>query len=353
MRALDAVTLKQLRAVAAVARRGSITAAAAELNLSPPAIHTQIKNLEDILQVRLLHRSADSAGSELTEAGRALCEAAERVEVALSQAGAEVAALAKGLRGRVVLGVVSTGKYFAPALVKRLVRAFPDLEIVLRVGNRTAVIEDLARHAIDLAVMGRPPRMPPVEAEPLGPHPHGLVAAPDNALAGRPGIGAEALLSQRFLAREAGSGTRILMTRYLDRIGEGTVFDMTEMDSNETIKQAVLAGLGIAFLSLHTVCDELRNGRLVTLDAPGLPIVRHWFLVWASDRPLRPAAERLRQEILAMQGTFLPEVPGHSQPALYIILIIGISLQPVRGAPESAGSTPSPPGRGHRCPRSG
>ncbi|WP_102223227.1 LysR family regulator CbbR [Acidimangrovimonas sediminis] len=306
MRGLDAITLKQLRALYAVARTGSITAAAESLRLTPPAVHSQIKGLEGIVEATLLHRATDSAGSQLTAEGQALLRAAERIEAVLSQGLSQVRALSDGHAGRVTLGVVSTGKYFAPSLVKRLKESLPGIEIVLRVGNRTEVIADLERGAVDMAIMGRPPRHPVVVAEPLGSHPHGIVAAPDHPLAGKPTVAAEALMSETFLAREDGSGTRILMARYLDRIGEGQIVEMVEMGTNETIKQAVIAGLGIAFLSLHTVMDELRFGRLVQLNAPGLPILRQWFLVWPDDAPLGPAAERVHQAIVALRGGFLP-----------------------------------------------
>jgi DNA-binding transcriptional LysR family regulator len=97
------------------------------------------------------------------------------------------------------------------------------------------------------------------------------------------------------------------MTRYLDRIGDGHVFETVEMGSNETIKQAVIAGLGIAFLSLHTVTEELHAGRLVLLNAPNLPILRRWYLAWPAGQPLRPVTARLRDEILGLQGDFLPQ----------------------------------------------
>ena len=109
-----------------------------------------------------------------------------------------------------------------------------------------------------------------------------------------------------MITREQGSGTRILMTRYLDGRAEGRVFDLVEMGSNETIKQAVMAGLGLAFLSLHTVMDELRAGRLVLVHAPGLPLVRHWFLVHPLHATLGPAAAAVQARIIALDGSFLP-----------------------------------------------
>ncbi len=307
MSGFEALTLKQLRALAAVARRGSIVAAAQELNLTAPAVHSQIKALEGVLAVPVLQRSSDTAGSQLTEYGQVLLEAAARIEVILSQAAGQVDALSRGHAGKVTLAVVSTAKYFAPKLVKRLKGLFPEIEVVLRVGNRGEVIRDLETQAADLAVMGRPPRWPPLDMSVIGPHPHGLVVAPDHPLADRAEVAAGDLWAETFLAREPGSGTRILMTRYLDRIGDGQVFETVEMGSNETIKQAVIAGLGIAFLSLHTVMDELHGGRLKLLPAPGLPIQRHWYLVWPTAQAMRPATERVQRAILDLKGNFLPD----------------------------------------------
>lgn len=308
---LEAVTLKQLRALVAVAETGSLTAAADRLSLTPPAIHSQIKNLEAAIGVTLLQRSPDAAGLVLTAEAGPVRDAALRIDVTLSQAADQVRALAEGRAGLVTLGVVSTGKYFAPRLVRSLNLLCPEVRIVLRMGNREGIIADLDRQAIDLAIMGRPPRVPPVNATLLGPHPHGIIAAPDHPLAGRRALTGADLDGSTFIAREPGSGTRTLMSRVLDRLGEGRDFELVEMGSNETIKQAVIAGLGIAFLSLHTVMEELGQGRVVLLDVPGLPMVRHWFLVQPQSVRLSPAAARLSAEILKLEGSYLP---GHAAP---------------------------------------
>lgn len=302
---MNALTLKQLRALDAVARGGSLTAAGEILSLTTPAIHTQIKGLEEAVGMKLIQRASDGAGSELTEAGKALRETARRIEDNLSQAEANLTAISRGQVGRITLGVVSTGKYFAPRLVKMLQDAHPEIELALRVGNRSTILEGMERGSFDIAIMGRPPRHPTVVAEPIGAHPHGLVAPPDHPLVGQ-GSSIDMLFEETFIAREPGSGTRILMSRWLDRIGDGRIYDTLEMDSNETIKQAVMAGLGIAFLSLHTVTDELQTGRLVQIDAPGLPLMRHWFLVRPeNDRP-RELTLRIWEEIVGLNGAFLP-----------------------------------------------
>jgi len=304
---LEALTLKQLRALGAVSRLGSITAAAELLGLTPPAVHTQLRGLETAMGCKVL-ASSGAGGAVLTPEGDAVLRASAQIEKALAACVERVRALRGGVAGVVVLGVVSTGKYFAPRLVARLHAAFPDVEVILKVGNRGQIIEDLQHGSIELAIMGRPPRNPPVIADVLGPHPHVLIAPPEHRLAGSERVDAAELLAETFIAREEGSGTRILMTRYLDRLGDGTPYRQMEMGSNETIKQAVMAGLGIAMISQHTVSDEIRTGRLVTLPADGLPIERRWYLLHREDLTLSPTLENVRDFILELEGDYFPSL---------------------------------------------
>lgn len=304
------LTLKQLRSLIAVAELRSLTAAAEALHQTTPAIHSQIKKLEDQIGRPLLERIPGGAGFGLTPSGQVLLKAARRIEANLSQAAAEIEALSRGLQGHVTLSVVSTAKYFAPRLVRMLRDSCPQIAVSLRVGNREAVIADLDQGLADLAVMGRPPRMPVVVAEPLGPHPHGVILPPGHPLAGQDGFEPAALLRETFICREEGSGTRILMMRFLDRFAEGHAPPMVVMDSNETIKQAVIASLGIAFLSLHTACEDLTGGRLVTLRGPGLPVMRHWYLVRPAEPAPSAAAERIWAAVVALAGAYLPRTPS-------------------------------------------
>lgn len=282
------ITLKQIRAVDAVGRYQSITRAAEALGLTPPAVHSQIRLLEEYIGCELVKRTS-SAGMELTSEGKIIQSLQQVIDSNLESSLAQINAMRRGLAGSVRLGVVSTGKYFAPSLVAGLKKALPDIEVALIVGNRDEIIEALAHRAVDLVVMGRPPRIPEVTAVPIGPHPHVIVAPPDHQLVGRAEVPAADLLKETFISREPGSGTRILMTRYLDRIGQGATYDTLVMNSNETIKQAVIAGLGVALISLHTVTEEIKSGRLALLHSPELPIVRQWFLLHRADQELSPA----------------------------------------------------------------
>lgn len=302
----EAITFKQLRALRAVADCGTMTAAAETLSLTPPAVHTQIRGLESALNSKLLESSGPS-GAVLTPEGTAVLDAERQIGEILNTCIDRVRALRDGQSGVVVLGVVSTGKYFAPGLVAQLRDAFPDIDVVLKVGNRDKIISDLQNRAVEFAIMGRPPRSPAVRAYELGPHPHGIIASPDHPLAGQDVVTPEDLLTATFISREQGSGTRILMTRYLDRIGEGVPYRQIEMGSNETIKQAVIANLGIAMISMHTACEEIRNGRLVLLNAPGLPIVRHWYLLHRQDFHLPETHRTVRDFVLGLNAEYLPK----------------------------------------------
>lgn len=305
----EAITIKQLRALRAVYDCGTMTAAAGTLSLTPPAVHTQIRGLESALRCKLLESSGPS-GAFLTPEGQAVLDAERQIGEILNTCLDRVRALRDGQSGVVVLGVVSTGKYFAPGLVAKLRDAFPDIDVVLKVGNRDKIITDLQNRAIELAIMGRPPRSPVVKAHELGEHPHVIIASPDHPLAKQETVSPEDLLAATFILREQGSGTRILMARYLDRIGEGASYRQIEMGSNETIKQAVIADLGIAMISMHTACEELRSGRLVRLNAPGLPIVRHWYLLHRQDFHLPQTHQTVRDFVLNLNASFLPSPPS-------------------------------------------
>ncbi len=288
-----------------------MTAAAEALHQTTPTIHSQIRTLEEIVGRPLVMRTDAQTGFRLTPAGAALAKAARRIEANLSQAEAEIAAMTRGYMGHVRLSVVSTGKYFAPRLVRHLHELVPEIEVSLRFGNRKEVIADLDQRATDLAVMGRPPRTQVVTATPLGPHPHGIILPPNHRLAGRDGFDPADLLEETFMSREEGSGTRSLMLRYFDRLAEVIEPRLIPMASNETIKQAVMAELGIAFLSLHTCRDELQSGRLVALRGLGLPVMGHWYLVRPAETAPDAATLRVAQAIENLGGAYLPQLTGN------------------------------------------
>lgn len=275
------------------------------MGLTPPAVHSQIRTLEEYLGSDLLQKSG-KLGMVLTAEGKLLQQAQHAIESSLRGCLNQISAMQNGLAGSVVLGVVSTAKYFAPALVAGLKKAFPNIDVILNVGNRDNIVTALHERSVDLVIMGRPPRSPAVTARTIGTHPHLMIAAPGHPLAGRQFVPPFELLNEVIISREPGSGTRILMTRYLDRVGEGIGYETMVMSSNETIKQAVMAGLGIALISQHTVTEELKSGRLVAIHSSDLPIERQWFLLHRAGQSLSPAMESVWNFICEHSGSYFP-----------------------------------------------
>ncbi|MGJ4889954.1 LysR family transcriptional regulator [Bradyrhizobium sp. HKCCYLRH3099] len=297
------LTIRQLRALVAVQNSGSVTSAAGRLNLTQPAVTLQIRNLQELAGLPLIQRTTD--GMILTEAGRSVLALAERVEAALLDCEQALDILAGRSGGRVAIGAVSTAKYFVPFAIAEFSRRFPKIDVTLRIGNRDSLREALRGYDLDIAIMGRPPADIPVDMRPFGKHPHIIIAPAGHRLARRKRIAPEDLAGEVFITREPGSGTRLLMETFLEKRGLHPKTSM-EMDSNETIKQAVIAGLGIAFISQHTVAHELSEGRLVMLRVVGLPIVRHWHAVRRADKLLLPPAQAMLDFFGKEGARFLP-----------------------------------------------
>lgn len=305
------VTLKQLRVLAAVARTGKITHAASELGVTPPAVTLQLQLLEEGAGVPLFNRTR--SGLRPTDAGAYVLGIQARIEATLSECS-ESLRLLRGLgSGRVAVGVVSTAKYFAPRMLAAFAGAHPQIEVRLVVGNREETIAALAQLKLDIAVMGRPPETIEVEWQAIGEHPHVVIASPQHRLVSHRRLPLDALGKETFLVREPGSGTRSLMERMFAKAHMAPRIGM-ELGSNETIKQAVMADLGIAFLSAHTVAAEVEAGRLRILPVRGLPIIRQWYAVRNRDKQLLPAGGAMWEFLVSKGAGFLPDVSALLHP---------------------------------------
>jgi LysR family transcriptional regulator for metE and metH len=300
-------SLRQLRALGAVTSAKSISAAAQLLSLTPPAVSQQLQLLEDTLGgVPVYERTA--TGLRPTEAGREVLTALERIEAALTDCAVAIDALRSMGGGRVSVGVISTAQYFAPFALAAFQRLHPLVEMRIQVGNRSEMIAGLEKFNLDVALMGYPPEHFPVERAIIGDHPHVIIAAPDHWLANRRAIPLTEIARETFLLRETGSGTRVLMLGLLSAANLPSGPRM-EIGSNETIKHAVMAGMGVAMVSAHIVAAEVADGRLAILDVEGLPIIRQWFVVRRTERRLLPAAQALWEHLQRAGAQFLPKTP--------------------------------------------
>jgi DNA-binding transcriptional LysR family regulator len=289
------VSLRQLRVFEAAASYRSFSKAAESLHLTQPGVSMHIKELETNAGIALF----DRVGRRLyvTEAGEELLLRARDILRALRAAEEAFDGL-KGLRrGRFHLTVVSAAKYVAPRLLARFRDEHPQIDIRLAVNNGDAVIEQLMNNAVDMAIMGRSPESLDITAQAFAENPHVVIAAPNHPLTDRREIPESTIARETFIVREPGSGTRSAMQEFFASHRLAVEVGM-EMASNETIKQAVMAGMGVSFVSRHSVDLELNTGRLVALDVRGLPVIRHWHVAHLAKKRLSPTARAFKDFVL-------------------------------------------------------
>jgi DNA-binding transcriptional LysR family regulator len=202
--------------------------------------------------------------------------------------------------GRLSLAATSTVNVVATDILARFRGRHPGVTVHLDVSNRAAVLDQLIGNRIDLAIMGQVPDGLGLEAIRFMDNPLVVIAPPDHPLVGKKSISVASLAAESFLVREAGSGTRGAMERFF-AARELEIQSSMEMSSNEAIKQAVQAGLGLGILSLQTLEMELALKRLAVLTVEGFPIMRHWYIVHRADKRLSPAAQAFKEFVLGAQ----------------------------------------------------
>ena len=303
------VTFRQLRVFTEVARNLSFVRAAEALHLTPPAVTMQIKELESAIELPLFDREGRKVS--LTTAGEYFLVYAKRLLATLKDADDAMARLRKLESGRLTVGMVSTAKYFVPQLLTRFREEHPGIELGLKVGaNREELVALLQHGEVDLAIMGRPPKEMATRSEPFAAHPHVFVAPPGHPVLTLDAVPAAEVAKHPLIVREAASGTRALMDRFFQEHHVQPRIAM-EMPSNETIKQAVMAGMGMSFLSLHTLGLELRSRLIEIVPVEDCPLVRTWNIVHLQSKVLSPAAEALRYFFLEHGEAHLAE---HDRP---------------------------------------
>jgi DNA-binding transcriptional LysR family regulator len=306
-------TLRQLQVFEAVARLASYSRAAEQLHLTQPAVSTQIRKLEGHAGLPLFEQLGKkiyltAAGTELQHHCHLIIRQFEEAEAAMTHF--------KGVsRGRLNVAVISAGDYFMPSLLVEFARRHEGVELNLSVHSRGDLLNHLADNLTDLAIMVRPPDDELTVAEPFAPHPYVIVAPRSHPLCAERHITLARLVRERFIVREVGSDTRHAMTDALKR-HHAQLNVALEVKSTETIKQAVIAGMGVAFISGHTVSRELRDGSLVALDVQGFPVRLNWYIVQRRNKRLPPVALAFREFLLA-EGAALVDrfVPVSAGPA--------------------------------------
>jgi DNA-binding transcriptional LysR family regulator len=291
-------TFRQLELFEAIARLGSFTKAADELHLTQPTVSMQIKKLTDTVGAPLLEQVGKKV--HLTDAGRDLLQATREIFSILDGFTMSVAERQGMKKGRLKLMAITTASYFAPRLLGEFSKLYPGIEVTLRVTNREQVLASMADNLDDLYILGQPPEDIDVVATPFMENPLVVLAAPNHPLAGKKRIPLKRLAQEPWLMREAGSGTRIAIEKLFASHGI-ELRPRLELGSNEAVKQAILSGLGISALSVHTLALD-QAGQFAVLDAESFPIRRHWYVVYPAARSPSLVARAFMDFLLRQDG---------------------------------------------------
>jgi DNA-binding transcriptional LysR family regulator len=298
-------TLRQLKVFEAVARHLSFSRAAEELHLTQPAVSTQIRKLEEHAENPLFEQFGKKifltpAGSELLQISRAIIQQFEAAEIAMTQF--------KGVSGgKLNVGVISAGDYFFPRLLVEFASRHRGVTLNFTVHNRDGLLTHINDNLTDLAVMVRPPTDLDTVNQPFAPHPYVIVAALNHPLVGQSSIPVSTLMREPFVVRERGSDTWHSMEEgFGDDLRDINI--AMEIRSTETIKQAVIAGMGVSFLSAHTISQEMKSGSLRVLDVQGFPLMLHWYVVHKRTKRLPPVAQAFKDFLLSDGAALISQV---------------------------------------------
>jgi DNA-binding transcriptional LysR family regulator len=285
----------------------SFSRAAEELHLTQPAISTQVKTLEGHVGLPLFEQLGKKiyltpAGTELLRYSRAIIQQFQEAEAALTHF--------KGVSGgKLNVAVISAGDYFFPRLLVEFARRHPGVTLNLAVHNREELLSQLEHNLTDLAIMVRPPQNMDTVNESFAPHPYVIVAAPTHPLAKKKRIPMTMLAREPFVVREKGSDTWNSMEEgFAGRLANINI--AMEIKSTETIKQAVIAGMGISFLSAHTISLELKAGSLVVLDVQGFPVMLNWYVVHRRNKRLPPVALAFKNFLMTDGAALIKQITG-------------------------------------------
>lgn len=291
-----------------VAKRLSFTRAAEELYLTQPAVSMQVRQFEDTVGLPLFERLGKKI--YLTEAGQQMYRLSRVIAEKLDEAEQVVEELKGAEAGSLIISVASTVHYFAIRLLADFSKRYPKVRLNLNVTNRKGVLEQLEQNETDIVLMGLPPENMDLVAEEFMDNPLVIIASPNHRLTKKKRITLEELRNETFLMREQDSGTRSAVERFLGEKQINLTTSM-EMNNNEAVKMGVAMELGLGIVSIHTVDQELEDGRIVILDVESFPIMRQWFIVYRTGKRLSAVAREFEAFVKGEATRFVKNPEGY------------------------------------------
>jgi len=285
-------TLKQLYSFEAVIRLGGFTSASKELHITQPAVYMQVQQLQKNIGAKLFNINGKTITA--TFIGKKIYETAVRAINVVENSKLEIDQSLNPDSGHLQIAVATTANSFVSRLLSRFKKEYPKMTFYIDVTNRHALLDNLKNNNADLVIMGEPPKNIPLISSAFMKNPLIAIVHPDNELLTKKNISIKDLNKEILLTREIGSGTRITIERFT-----GLDFNSDiQINSNEAIVEAVQAGLGIGFVSKHSVSLQLKNNIIKQLDVSPFPIIRQWHIVHHAEAELSPIARRFKQFVI-------------------------------------------------------
>lgn len=296
------ISLKQLQIFTEVVKTQSYTRAAERLYMTQPAVSMQMKQLEYIVGLSLFERQGKKI--VVTEMGHILIEHAAKILKRYKRMQRSMKAL-QNVEQQIKISAATTANHFITHMMADFSRLHPDINITLDITNREALVSQLQSYDPDFVIMGEPPGKLDINSEQFMDNPLIVIASANHDLSSDliEEIPMSKIIKESFVVREEGSGTKAAIRRHFKKYGFNFVSSY-EMSSNESIKHAVVAGLGLGIVALHTVRLELEAKKLVILNVENFPIKRYWNLVSRKGKKLSPAAIEFKQFIINGAGEY-------------------------------------------------
>jgi LysR family transcriptional regulator, low CO2-responsive transcriptional regulator len=280
-------TLHQLQVFLKITQTKSITKAADALHLTQPAVSIQLRNLQEQFDIPLTEVIGRKI--HITDFGWEIAAAAEKILNEVEAINFKTLAHKGLLSGRLRLSVVSTGKYVMPYFLSGFLKQHPGVEVVMDVTNKSKVVECLENNETDYALVSILPEHLKVDKVVLMQNKLYLVGRDGEESGGRM-HGTDIFKNLPLIYREAGSGTRLTMERFIAS-NKIAVNKKMELTSNEAVKQALLAGLGYSIMPLIGIKNELTQKDLQIIPVKGLPLITSWNLIWLQSKNFSPVAQ--------------------------------------------------------------
>ena len=285
-------TLKQLYSFEAVVRLGGFTSASKELHITQPAVYMQVQQLQKNIGSKIFNINGKTITP--TFIGKKIYETAVRAINVVENSKLEIEQNLNPDSGHLQIAVATTANSFVSRLLSRFKKEYPKMTFYIDVTNRHSLLDNLKNNNADLVIMGEPPKNIPLISSAFMKNPLIAIAHPDNGLLTKKKISIKDLNKETLLTREIGSGTRITIERFTGLDFSSDI----QINSNEAIVEAVQAGLGIGFVSKHSVSLQLKNNIIKQLDVAPFPIIRQWHIVHHAEAELSPIARRFKQFVI-------------------------------------------------------